>query len=185
MSSVYFHEDDYCQIELLPIENLGFCLKQTGLINEFANAHKEGNSYTDIYMREDNPISMHDKKVLITLLENSLDGVLPKFDEVCTGYSSYREKSKHTNAFGQDENVVMFYDSKDNFINHIWFTLDISKENDIMVARDMFHALSKLGEFIIVDWGWDFVEKINNLEKIESYLQKRLHLPYSRWNGIW
>lgn len=174
MSSVYFHEDDYCQIELLPIENIEFCLKQTGLINEFANAHKEGNSYTDIYMREDNLISMHDKKILITLLENSLDGILPKFDEVCTGYSSYREKSKHTNAYGQDENVVMFYDSKDNFINHIWFTLDISKENDIMAAQDMFHALSKLGEFIIVDWGWDFVEKINILEKIESYLQKRL-----------
>ncbi|WP_313133303.1 hypothetical protein [Anaerocolumna sp.] len=173
MSSIYFHEDDYCQIELLPIENLEFCLKQGGLINEFANVHKEGIGYTDMYIRDDNPVSMYDKKILIASLENSLDGIFPKFDEVFTGYSSYRKKSKHTNAFGKDENVVMFYDSKHNFVNNIWFTLDISKENDIMAAQDMFISLSKLGEFIVADWGWDFIERIDHFDKINCYLQKR------------
>lgn len=42
MPSIYFHEDDFCQIEILPIENLGFCLKQAGCIEEFAKTHKSG-----------------------------------------------------------------------------------------------------------------------------------------------
>jgi hypothetical protein len=51
--------------------------------------------------------------------------------------------------------------------------LDISKENDIMAAQDMFTSLSKLGEFIVADWGWDFIERIDHFDKINCYLQKR------------
>jgi len=131
MTSIYFHEDDYCQIEILPIENLAFCMKQAGLINEFSNEHWTGAGWADMFVRAENPISLHEKKIPVALLEKTLGNVLPKFDEVYTGYSSYREKCNHISAFGQNEDIVVFYDEKDGLVSNIWLTLDIRKENDI------------------------------------------------------
>ena len=48
LNSVYFHEDDYCMLETLPIENLAFCMKQAGLIAEFSDEHWTGAGYTNI-----------------------------------------------------------------------------------------------------------------------------------------
>ena len=174
-SEIYFHEDDYCQIEILPVENLDFCLEQAGLIDESAEAHYDGFGYTEAFVRKENPISLHDKKISAIFFNETLSGILPvKYDEVFTGYASYRVKCEHTSAFGYDDKtVVVFYDEDDGFIINIWLDLGISQESDIALVQNFFIALSKLGDFIIADWGWCFVEKINNHEKIEQYLQNR------------
>jgi len=41
------------------------------------------------------------------------------------------------------------------------------------LAKNIMMALCTLGDFIIADWGWNFVKEINDLESIEHYLQKR------------
>ena len=176
MSNVYFHEDDYCQIEILPIENLEFCMKQAGLINEFSGEHWTGSGWTDMFVRNENPISVHEKRILAVLLEKALECILLKFDEVHTGYGSHCEKCNNIKAFGQNENVVIFYSEKDTFVDNIWLNLNIHEENDIALAKNMLTALSTLGNFIIADWGWDFVKEIKCLEDIEHYLRKRLEV---------
>lgn len=181
-SNVYFHEDDYCQIEILPIENMEFCLKQADLMSNLAEAHKTDLGYTDVFVRKSNPTLIYDKKLLITSLEKVFEGVLPKFGEVYTGYGSYKEKCENINAFGINSNVVMFYDTKDNFIANIWLTLNIWEEKDIIIATQIFNALIKLGDFIIADWEWKFIQEINNGKIIESYLKKRLE-AFSSWES--
>ena len=174
MTSIYFHEDDYCQLEILPAENHTFCSRQMGQINEFAEAHRSGAGYTDMFVREDNPVSLREKKIPVIELEEALTGILPKYHEVYTGYSSYREKCAHTGAFGKGQNVVLFYDEKESLVNNIWLTLDIKWEGDISAALDMFSAMSSLGDFIITDWGWNFVEELKSVDELEQYLHKRL-----------
>ena len=171
MASIYFHEDDYCQIEILPVENLGFCLQQLGLIDEFAEEHRVGGGYTDMFVRETNPTSIYSKRIPTAIFESAFEGI-PKFDEVFSGYSSYREKCKYTSAFGYNANVAVFYEEKDCFIDNIWLALDIDEEKDVSAACNILATLSKLGDFIIVDWGWGFVEKLGNTENIRPYLQK-------------
>ena len=173
MASIYFHEDDYCQIEILPVENFGFCLQQAGLIDEFAEEHRSGGGYTDIFVRDANPASIYCKRIPAGIFESAFEGI-PKFDEVFSGYSSYREKCERTSAFGYDANVAVFYEEKDGFIGNIWLALDIYEENDVSIACNILALLSNLGDYIIVDWGWGFIEKLGNTEKIRSYLQKRL-----------
>ena len=173
MKSIYFHEDDYCQIEILPAENLGFCLEQAGLIDDFAENHRDGMGYTDVFVRNENPVSILDKKITKAVFEEVFESVFPRCDVIYTGYGSYREKCKFTSAFGHDENVVIFYEWKDGFINNIWLTLDIRKEVDVEAANKLFTALSKLGDFIVADWGWGFIEKISS-EKTLQYIQSRL-----------
>jgi hypothetical protein len=174
MTSVYFHEDDYCQIEILPLENLKFCLKQTGSIDEFAEAHKDGGGYTDIFVRDDVPVRLYDKKIPSERFERTISEIFPKYDEVYTGYGSFRERCRSASAFGRNENVVVFYQEENGSVRNIWLTLHIETENDIRSAGELFTALSTLGNVIIVDWNWKFIEKMNEDERIEQYLQDRL-----------
>ena len=41
MREAYYHEDDFCMIELLPLDNLQHCLTQMGEQQAFADAHKQ------------------------------------------------------------------------------------------------------------------------------------------------
>ena len=176
MTRIYFHEDDYCSIEILPIENLEFCLKQAGLIADFSEKHKAEVGYTDIFALEKSPFSMQSKKIPKAVLEKAVQSILPKFDEVFTGYGSYEEKCSHIGAFGNNENVVIFYDEKDGFIENIWLNLNVYEAEDITIAKSLVHTLSKLGNFIIADWGWGFIEALHNCEQINQYLLNRLEV---------
>ena len=42
MRKIYFHEDDYCQLEVLPLAARQFCLQEMGEIDAFAEEHREG-----------------------------------------------------------------------------------------------------------------------------------------------
>ena len=55
MRKIYFHEDDYCQLEVLPLAARQFCLQEMGEIDAFAEEHREGPFYTDMYLREESP----------------------------------------------------------------------------------------------------------------------------------
>jgi len=174
MASVYFHEDDFCQIEILPVENLAFCLKQAGCIAEFADEHRAGVGFSDMYMREDVNISLHSKKISATDLKNLLGKILPEFDLVYTGYGSYREKCDFTNAFGQNSSIVLFYECDAEFVKNIWLTLDVKNSADIEVAIGIFGTLSQAGEFLIADWELGFVEPLKNISAINGYLKRLL-----------
>jgi hypothetical protein len=178
MTSIYYHEDDYCQIEILPVENLSFCLEQAGLIDEFAEAHKDkdGFGYTDAFVRSENPVQLHNNKIPYEAFEKAIIKIFPKYDEVTTGYSPYQEKNIITSAFGCDENVVVFCEEEDGVVKNIWLTLDVFTENDMELAGELFVVLSTLGDFIIADWGWSFIAEINDREKIEQYIQKRFDI---------
>jgi hypothetical protein len=61
-NEVYFHEDDYCQQEILPLAALDFCRNQITEIDAFATNHQApgGIGWTEMYMREDSPEKLSD-----------------------------------------------------------------------------------------------------------------------------
>jgi hypothetical protein len=42
MREAWFHEDDYCRVELLPEANWDFCVQQMRDLKEFGEAHWTG-----------------------------------------------------------------------------------------------------------------------------------------------
>jgi len=174
MPALYYHEDDYCQIEVMPAQNRGFCERQAGMIDEFADAHRSGHGYTGMFSRSESPIPLSGLGIAKASLERLLDGVLPKTEEVLTGYSTYLEACDDTAAYGYSDNVAMFFDWNDGTIGNIWLVLDVRDEGDVAAARRMLAALSELGDLIIADWGWSFIESLADREGIDGYLRKRL-----------
>jgi hypothetical protein len=55
-TTAWFHEDDFCQMELLPAESEAFTRRQMGEVEKFAATHRaEGGGWTGMYLREDSP----------------------------------------------------------------------------------------------------------------------------------
>lgn len=177
MRNIYFHEDDYCQIEILPVQNYNYCKQEIDKINDFSQEHQvaDGIGWTDVYIRNESPMTLAELKLPIEKLSASLESVVSKFGSVYTGYSSYREACKSTLAYGDTDDVVAFYDfdKEFNFVKNIWMTLDIRNQAQIDSAKQILKALSGISKLILVDWGWGFLSELDDIPEIEHYLNKR------------
>ena len=100
MREAYYHEDDFCQVELLPIDNLQHCLAQMGEQQAFAAAHQSGAGWTDMYMRQEPPSRLVTLGITGEQLRLAVQAELPPYDAVFTGYSSYRVECRNVLAFG-------------------------------------------------------------------------------------
>lgn len=170
MDKIYFHEDDYCQIELLPKANYESCLKELGIISDFSDKHFDGIGYTDMYVRGERSIPTSTLNISLDqfsqfLLEQGLN----KYTTVETGYSSYREQAESTWAFDRD-NLTVFVNFEKNIVQNIWLDFypnDTSKLDNAI--HDLFFKLGVNWNLILVDWNLKKVINLNDKKSIESY----------------
>ena len=108
MREAYFHEDDEGQVQLLPLDNLQHCLQQMGQQQAFADAHRSGAGWTEMYVREAAPSKLSALGITGEQLRLAVMAVLPPYDAVFTGYSSYRVECKNLLAFGGDNTETLF-----------------------------------------------------------------------------
>src|SRR5512144_460743 len=95
--TVYFHEDDYCQIEVLPAQSWEYCAIQLGQIAEFSEQHRtpNGMGWTGIHVRGKAPATLAALSLDVDSVSRALSQYLVPFDRVETGYSSHREECRN------------------------------------------------------------------------------------------
>lgn len=166
MREAYYHEDDYCQIELLPLDNLQHCLQQLGEQQAFADAHASGAGWTDMYVRGAPPLSLSPLSALgITAaqLRQALAAALPPYDAVFTGYSSYRLECKNVLAFGGERTETLFAGiNDDGVVADLWCS-------DGMAALQL---LPQRAQLLFVDWNAGFVCPLAEQALFQRYLQE-------------
>jgi len=164
--TIFYHEDDFCQIEIVPKENLSELIKQADNISDFTSE----NGYSDIYVREENKVSLKTKKISKSELESLLTKLgTAKHTEIITGYGSdYKIKSENTIGFGKDYSAV-YFDFENDIVKNIWITnlYGLNHENVI-------NTLSEIGEkwnLIMMDWNSSELIDLSNKKMIEKYLK--------------
>lgn len=164
MRSAYFHEDDYCQIELLPLDNLEFCLKQAGEISQFSEEHWKGMGWDSVYVRKENPSKLSNLNIQLNDMRLAISETMPEYDEVYTGYRSYREKCVNTYAFGGDKSATLFFETdSSNIVLTAWCSDAMPELLDLKQSRDL----------LLADWGWGFICPLSDKERFENYLTER------------
>ncbi|GAA4976335.1 hypothetical protein [Algibacter aquimarinus] len=164
--TIFYHEDDFCQIEIVPKENLPDLLKQADNIADFSTE----NGYSDIYVREENKVSLKNRQIDKTELEKLLTELgTEKHTEVITGYGSeYRVKSENTIGFGKEYSAV-YFDFENEKVKNIWITNLFGLNNDKVID-----VLSKIGEkwnLVLMDWNSSELIDLSNKEMINKYLK--------------
>ncbi|MBI5954113.1 MAG: hypothetical protein HY865_20845 [Chloroflexi bacterium] len=166
----YFHEDDYCQIEILPASNWDYCLSQLQKIGKFSAEHFDGLGWTDMQLRGESPQQMKSLNINAKDLTSSLSQILVPFDRVLTGYSSLREEAEDTMAFGSETSGIIFveYDSND-IVEAIWLDFGIASREDKQLALTVLQHLGRMSELILVDWHLGKIIKLSDHEELMSY----------------
>ncbi len=174
MREVYFHEDDYCQLELVAEANGRWCAEQMGKIDEFAAAHKADVGWTDIYVRSQNPRALSSVNICRSKFTEYMPSRMPHFDRVFTGYSSYRTECKNTIAFGPSDSLVAYAEFDDNdVISSVWFSLDLQSTDDVMIANELASALSRW-PVLLADWGWSQLIRLADADSLTQYFRGRV-----------
>lgn len=170
--SIYFHEDDYCQIELLPLAARQHCVTQMGIIDDFSARHSDGGpGYTDIYVRPGAPQPFAGLGISIAALSAAIQPHLPVYDSVFTGYSSYREHCKSTSAWG-DESFTLFADHEAEIVRHVWLDFDNAFEPARVAAA--LRSVPGSDGLLIADWSWSRIALLSDAAALYGYFLQRL-----------
>ena len=142
---IYFHEDDYCQQQLLPTEGAHFGAELRIL------------------------------RITRGQLGAALSPILPLFDAVYTGYSSDRDRCTKTAAWGTSDRCALLADwNDDEIIRHVWAKFFDQGEEAILMATKAVAALSKLHPLVYVDWAWGYKCAASDGDSIALMLRGKL-----------
>ena len=170
MDELYFHEDDYCQIEMVPIENEHFIKNELDEINNFSETHKVADGiYSDMYVR-DNPIKeLETYKIDYIKMDKILSNIALKYEKVTTGYSTYVEECKNTIGYSLNGiNIFILNDNK--YIKKIWFDFYLE---ELGMVEDLYKILKTITndyDLIFVHWSWGFYSKVNEDKELKNKL---------------
>ncbi len=162
---IYFHEDDYCQQQLLPSSKSDVISQELNKVAEFSKAHQapEGLGWTDVYVREALDSEFGDLGMNLDTFDRCVSHFLQKFDNVFTGYSSYREVCRMTGAWGLSDSCCIFADWNDaKVVQHVWTSFFDAKDECIQICANTVKALSSQSPLIYVDWAWDYACDASN-----------------------
>lgn len=163
LREIYFHEDDYQQLEILPVDNLGFCLQQIDEVEKSSAENFDGYGFKDVYMRQENPSKLVSLEMRVVELESVLREILPKYDSVYTGYSSYRAKCDGVIAFGHDNGATIFFEQNEGVVTSIWVSDPFSE----------LTLLPNMNNLLFVDWAWGFACPLREKEMFVKYIKER------------
>lgn len=171
MASAYFHEDDYCQVEVLPAAARDYCLAEMGRIDEFAVAHQEGAGFTDMYVRGEPPQPLASLGITLAELGSAVEPLVPRFAEVSTGYSSYREPCPSVAGWGLDDGEAMFAGvGAGGVVGPVWLALHgIPADRTELWCRVLL-SMPRAAELLVVDWSASRVVPLADESALAAYL---------------
>lgn len=174
---IFFHEDDYCQQELLPGESAEYAESELKRINDFAEEHLAPGEFgwTDVYARKEAPIELRAMGISKAKIDLILTEFLPRFDVVFTGYSSHRELCKSIAAWGRSPRCALFAKWNEvGVVQSIWAQFLERDEESISAATDAIASLGKLHRLIYVDWAWGYTCDASDAISFASKLRTKL-----------
>ncbi|WP_448699867.1 hypothetical protein ACFGVR_22270 [Mucilaginibacter sp. AW1-3] len=176
-NSVFFHEDNYCQIELLPVQNLLTRQFDTDEVKRYAESNFTGDGFLNCSCRDEVAYPIKnlniDKKEFKALIKTAS---LFYFDTVYTGYSSHRIPKKNTRGFGF-ENYVLYYEFQDDIITNCWLDYNPIADELNTYPERLQNILLQLGSaygLILIDWNECLTVNLANKHALCDYMKEAL-----------
>jgi len=142
--------DDYCQIEILPKENLEFIIREFKQIESVEKTE----SFTDIHERGRKPITTLSKEIRVDYLERTLTSQgLSKAEKILYERIEMMDAKKGKIRAFYLPDFIFFYEIEDEFIKNIWLKIDLLVSvTEIDVIEQALYILGEEYDFLLVDW---------------------------------
>ena len=101
VNSIFFHEDNYCQIELLPIENPLMKRSEADLTKDYSEKNLTEDGFISVTSISQTTYPINTLNITLKQFQIILNETcLFFYDKVYTGYSTQRIVKKNTHGFG-------------------------------------------------------------------------------------
>lgn len=167
-NSISIHEDDYCQLQLLPHENIDFIRNEMEEIIGFSSENYNENGYKNIYVRKKPNIAITEKNITRSELENLIINFnFEKIQDVNIGYGNSYNKSLNY-GFGTKECAILFECEKDDIVITIWLNFYwIATEKQKQDLEKLLIKIKENWNLLLIDWNQNIAVELseNNIKK--------------------
>lgn len=171
---MYFHEDDFGAVEVLPLKTWSHCAQQLGVIEEHSEKHRapDGMGWTQCYLRPEGPCDLSELGLKLGDLQVVLDKYFAFEMKVETGYSSWREPCERMGAWLVEEYMalVVHWNEAGILLNLFAPGYDgVADEN----KQKLEEALSELAgkhELLLVDWYSASLFRLDDRNSLHTWL---------------
>ena len=178
MDSIFYHEDFYRQIELIPQENYFKALK-----NISANSidYESEHGFISIVERGEQKIRTEDLNIQFDSVNQELEKfTIKKYDIVKTGYGNTITVKKNTVALGFERIALFFELTQSDMVRNIWLcqSLDLPR---VSISNNLLNAMVTLGReynLILVDWNEEVAIRLSSIKAVKSYLEENFALRF-------
>lgn len=172
--SLFVHEDDWGQIEVLPAACAGWCTHEMARIRAFSATHvAPGDSgWTEIYVREAPPLGLADLALPLAAVMSELEQRLPAFHEITTGTFSKARRVSRVKGFGLGQGAAIVITPDDSGVRiataHLFLDGAPQAREEIVRAAA---ALTTEEPLVLVDWPRARLFALADAYAIERYVQ--------------
>ena len=175
--SVFFHEDNYCQKELVPVQNLLSKRNEIDVTKEQSEEAFTGDGFITMSTIEETKYPLDKLKISVTDFENILkEHALFYFRQVYTGYSTERILKANIHGFGF-ENYVLYHEFNNNIVTKAWIDYNVLSDTLNGYPESLQSALPQLGlvyDLVLVDWNELLTIVLRNESALTSYIDEVL-----------
>jgi len=167
--TIFYHEDDFGQVEIIPSENFERLIKEAENVKDFSEKHFEGGGFTDIYVREQSGLKLEERKIKVSELNDILSKLsVEKHTIATTGIRPDEMLSKNTFGYGENYNGL-FFDFKEDIVSNIWVSgrLNVNDEKLISVMNE----IGTKWNLLLMDWNSLELIDLQNKEQIKKYVE--------------
>lgn len=169
MRTAYFHEDDYRQVEFLPVTSLPEITAEMNRIEEFVSPQPSSTGFTGMYVREGPEESLTGLGVTLVDWKAALEPALRPFDAVETGYSTYREPCPTAWAWGDVGFTIFAEPDAEGRVRWAWMNAWIVE--DVAWFTGILAGLPRAEELVLVDWGRGEIVRLADVAAVAAYLR--------------
>jgi hypothetical protein len=161
IDSVFFHEDDYSLIEILPFQ---------GDVDKM-------NDFFRFYTQKLTSTSLVSLNIAVDVFENIIQTcAIRHFRKVYTGYASKKKEVKNCRCFYY-ENYIIFYEHNNGKLMKCWINYSALEDSLNIYPLRLENALNSLGRsynLFLVDWNEILVVSLNNKKALKDYIENNL-----------
>ena len=177
----YLHEDEWAQIEILPIDNMER-VKEVGAEGQaFSDAHFDGGSWSAIYVRPSTERPISELGIALEELRALIGGRLEEAKKIDSGTYSDVGSVKNGFAFCGDfaESGAFYGLVDDGLIRELnMLTPDWEDARAVDLFTDVLGEMGKRYGLMLADWWLFWMVDLRDGEAVKAYL-----LRYAEGNG--
>ena len=160
---LFFHEDDYGQVEILPASNAAWCRDELAKVGAFADRHRaaDGLGWTDGYVLAEAAERLGALGIAPAMVDTQIPPALPRHDRIFTGTTARPEPCDKTRGYRIDDEGALYVAWTDESVVRAIWLVGAPDEARRAPLVEALSGIGELAELLLVDWRGALVDLAN------------------------